>query len=142
MFDQAENLRNAILKQKARLAEIEATLNRVPVRHVRWGMESKVSPNSRQRLQEDRIHLQERIAELENELLLQQYHASWNDPSARAAIEQTLAQRETPVRKPNVAPQRQPRPLNKSSLKYRSPLKRAVAFRLAQEQNATDRQLC
>jgi hypothetical protein len=111
-----------------------------------------VTPEGRQRLQEKRLHLEQVIAELETELLLQQYHASGSDPSARAAIEGDLAKRGTSLRKPDLTPQHQP-PIeslqtftpsgpNKPNLNYRSPVKNAVAFRLAQEHNATNRELC
>jgi hypothetical protein len=65
MHDQIENLRNAILKKKARLAEIESTLSRpaTPIK-TRWGW-GKPTPGSRSRLQEDRLRLQHAIAEQE-----------------------------------------------------------------------------
>lgn len=99
MFDIEAHNRNAILKKKAELAYIESILSRPPVTRIRWGMESKPTPGSRIRLHEKALRLKQAIFEGETGLLLQQYHTS-RDPSVRAHIEQELAQRGTPLRKP------------------------------------------
>lgn len=98
------DLQNSILKLQARLNEIDIVLNRPPdqrlVPNVFGGMSlSRPTKGSRLRLQEDRLHLQQRIRELGTELLLQQYHAA-RDPSARTAISQKLTERGTPLRTP------------------------------------------
>ena len=97
MFDQDENLRNAMLKRKAKLADIESNLSRPPVTNRRWGIESKPSQGAGVRLQENRLHLQEVIADLERELLLRQHrkstHPATRDVRAQLAIEKKLAER-------------------------------------------------
>jgi hypothetical protein len=97
MFDQDENLRNAIEKLKARLDYFDSILSRPPVVKTRWGMESRPSEGGGIRLHEDRQHVKERIGDLEKELLLNQYRRSI-DPLTRnvvaqAAIEKQLAER-------------------------------------------------
>jgi hypothetical protein len=67
MFDQHQNLRDAIRRKKAKLAEIEAGLSRPLPSRNKWGMSAHVSQSSRLRLQEERLHLEEAIAELEAE---------------------------------------------------------------------------
>ena len=154
MFDQDENLRNAISKLKARLAYLESILSRPPVTKTRWGMESRPSAGGGIRLHEDRQHVQERIAELETELLLSQYHRSI-DPLTRnvvaqAAIEKKLAERgfyvqstgESAAVEVRAEPQPTPNQLNKPNLNYRSPLRKAAYIFLLQKDTATDREIC
>src|SRR5713101_214038 len=63
-FDQRENLRDAILQKKARIAEIERTLNRPPLTEYR-GRPVSGGEGWRLRLEEDRQHLLIAVAELE-----------------------------------------------------------------------------
>jgi hypothetical protein len=65
-------------------------------------------------------------------------NAEWNE----ATIAPTLAEHGTPVRKPDLALENQPRPLTTRNLNYRSLLKRAVLVRLTQKPDATNRGLC
>jgi hypothetical protein len=66
-FDQQENLRGAILKKRARIVEIERTLNRPPLTEYR-GQPVHGGQKWRLRLEEDRQHLLVAVAELEREL--------------------------------------------------------------------------
>lgn len=59
MFDQHENLRNAIIKQKARIEEINLILNRP--------MPKGSSSAGRRRLIEEKLHLEQAVAELQAE---------------------------------------------------------------------------
>lgn len=67
-FDQRENLREAILKKKARIAELERTLNRPPLTEYR-GHPVHLGKNSRLRLEEERQHLLLAVSELERQLV-------------------------------------------------------------------------
>jgi hypothetical protein len=66
-FDHDENLRNAILQKKARVAEIERILNRPPLAKYR-GQPVHGGQNWRLRLEEERQHLLIAVLELEREL--------------------------------------------------------------------------
>jgi hypothetical protein len=66
-FDQGENLRNAILRKKARIVEIERVLDRPPLTEYR-GQPVHGGQNSRLRLEEERQHLLIAVPELEREL--------------------------------------------------------------------------
>jgi hypothetical protein len=63
-FDQQENLRDAILKKKARIAEIERILDRPPLTEYR-GRPVHGGQNRRLRLEEERQLLLVAVAELE-----------------------------------------------------------------------------
>jgi hypothetical protein len=66
-FDQGQNLRDAILKKRARIAEIERALNRPPVTEYR-SQPVHGGQAWRLRLEEERQHLLRAVAELEREL--------------------------------------------------------------------------
>jgi hypothetical protein len=66
-IDQRENLRDAILKKKARIVEIERILNRPPLTEHR-GRPVHSGQNWRLRLEEERQHLTIAVEELEAEL--------------------------------------------------------------------------
>jgi hypothetical protein len=66
-----QNLRDAILKKKAHIVEIERALDR-PLPTGRWGQPISVSRGSRLRLEEERQHLLIGVAELEREALHQE----------------------------------------------------------------------
>jgi hypothetical protein len=66
-FNQAENFRQAILKRKARVAEIESALGQV-VPPSKYGSAVRVSLGSRQRLEEEKLHELEVIADLGKQL--------------------------------------------------------------------------
>jgi hypothetical protein len=65
-FDQRENLRDAILKKRARIAHIDRTLNR-PLPTEWRGQPARVSERSLVRLEEEKQHLLTQVAELERE---------------------------------------------------------------------------
>ncbi len=66
-FNQRENLRNALIKYKAKIAHIERTLNQP--RSTMWnGQPVKVIESGLLRLEEERQHLLYKVAELEAEL--------------------------------------------------------------------------
>ncbi len=66
-FDQRENLRDAIIKKKARVVEIERILNRPPLTEYH-GRPVHGGQNWRLRLEEERQHLMLAVEELEAEL--------------------------------------------------------------------------
>lgn len=80
-FDQNENTRNAISKKRARITEIERTLNRPPITEYR-GQSTHGGANSRLRLEEERQHLLIAVAELEKELERTTAPRAQNDASS------------------------------------------------------------
>jgi hypothetical protein len=68
VFDHQENLRQAINTRKAKIAEIDHALNQ-PVPASRPGQPIHVSPSSRLRLQEAKLHQLQAVAEMEQMLL-------------------------------------------------------------------------
>lgn len=89
------NLRDAILRKKAWIAEKEATLARPPVNTMRGGVPLRTSMYSRFRLQEDVVRAKEALAELETGLLRREFDRC-KDPSARLSIARELEEHGSP----------------------------------------------
>ncbi len=79
-FDQNENLRNAILNKRARITEIERTLNRPPLTEYR-GQPVHGGQSWRWRLEEETQHLLAAVEELESEVkrTSAEKYSRWND---------------------------------------------------------------
>jgi hypothetical protein len=130
-FDQRQNLREAIIGKKARIAEIERTLNR-PIPTSINGVRVHVSMNNRLRLERQRQELLFTLAEQERELerLVGPYQTTVPPKGVVAAAT---------VDTSNWRAQTSDSPLLK---KYRSAIKRAILIQLTQKPDATDLEIC
>lgn len=93
-FDQGENLRNAILMKKARIAEIERALNRPPTTEYR-GRPVHGGDGWRQRLEEERQHLLLAVRDLEAEADRPDLDANREQPFLPQKSEKTVQARES-----------------------------------------------